>query len=368
MEGGPSQGVSRLFLFAPYYMRDNAAELAMLLALGLFAFAFYALTAGGRRLRQRPPWLLRWVVGRWLARGRVPQHVAFIMDGNRRWARDIGREPLKGHRQGYATMLDVLEHCGEFGVSTASVYAFSIENFKRSADEVNGLMRLATDKFDEACEQKGGLHRNGVRVRVLGDVSLLTPDVRRAVERVQRSTARNPGATLNICLAYTSQQEIEAAAQCSVAGVAEGQLIESDITAGLLGRCMYTDDQPPVDLLVRTSGETRLSDFMLWQTSHAHLEFTQTLWPDFTWWNLLRILLRWRGHAPELAARLARDATLRAARQREADAARVGRGAEGGELEQRLALAERERGERCEKFVHEVRARRQAELVDTTSQ
>jgi undecaprenyl diphosphate synthase len=172
--------------------------------------------------------------------GPVPRHIGFIMDGNRRWAKQHGLQTLEGHNLGYRSMVNVLEHCKELGVEVVTVYAFSIENFKRSQTEVNYLMELAMGKFEEAVSRQGELHRHRVRVRVLGDLSLLSGAVQQACARVMRATSENDGPLLNVCLSYTSREEIGSTVAALVDGVRRGELEADDLDVSLIGRCLYT--------------------------------------------------------------------------------------------------------------------------------
>ena len=235
--------------------------------------------------------------------GPVPRHVAFIMDGNRRWAKQLGVKTLKGHTAGYEAMCGILEHCKDLGVEVVTVYAFSIENFKRDQAEVDYIMDLAMRKFEDAVSETGDLFKHRVRVRVLGDLTLLPRSVREASARITFATAKNDGPICNICLSYTSRQEMAATVRSVVDGVRDGLLEVDDCDVSLLSRAMYTADLPTPELLVRTSGETRLSDFMLWQCASAHLAFTPVLWPSFSWWQLMKILLDFQRHYPTMRAR-----------------------------------------------------------------
>ena len=317
-----------------------------------------------------------------LQRGAVPRHVAIIMDGNRRFsvARGLGRV-AEGHALGYTTMVSVLDWLYDLGVSTVTVYAFSIENFKRPADEVETLMSLARDKLRELASALNSRRAaaRGVRVRVIGDLELLPKGVREAAEAAMAATAHNEGATLNICLSYTARHEIAAAVHtvarqlraekarpetegrppvhgqdsrvhapssacehartrnCKCADVRSCASSDKYVE-DLIERALMTDASEPPDLLLRTSGETRLSDFMLWQVRagaraalalnarprascskltslptrtcacvHARtfplqggfavLVFLDVLWPDFSFRHLLWALLQYQRHS-----------------------------------------------------------------------
>uniref|UniRef100_H2YIH2 Alkyl transferase n=1 Tax=Ciona savignyi TaxID=51511 RepID=H2YIH2_CIOSA len=194
-----------------------------------------------------------------LKTGPIPKHVAFIMDGNRRYAVKKHVERIEGHSQGFDKLAEVLQWCQELGVKEVTVYAFSAENFKRSKEEVNSLMELARSKFERILKEKGKLEELGVRLCIL-----------------------------NVCAAYTSRLEITQAVKDIKWGVEEGLLYENDITERLMDRTLQI---PKVDLLIRTSGEVRLSDFLLWQSSLSYLSFLKHLWPELTVWDFYGAIL-----------------------------------------------------------------------------
>jgi len=225
--------------------------------------------------------------------GRVPKHVAIIMDGNRRFARLKGLPKLEGHKGGFDKLAETLQWCRDLGVTQVTVYAFSIENFKRSAEEVEQLMELATQKFRLLVGEKDKLCEQGVRVRVLGDRARLPTHLQEVIRQAEEVTAGNRAATLNIALSYTGREEI---AQAVRGAVREGQ----PITQQSIESHLYTDSSP--DLLIRTSGETRLSDFLLWQCSHSVLYFTQVLWPDFSLLHLLGAVIFYQRNVSKVEA------------------------------------------------------------------
>ncbi|KAF8940113.1 dehydrodolichyl diphosphate synthase [Dissophora ornata] len=234
--------------------------------------------------------------------GSIPQHVGFIMDGNRRYGRKVHVGNGKGYYLGYETLEEILAVCMEMGVKVVTVYAFSIENFKRPPDQVETLMELAKDKLAELCERSELVNRYGIGIRVLGDVALLPEDVRQVVRRAVDLTKSNNRAILNMCFPYTSREELTMATRSLVSGIEAYELDPSDITTGVLENSLYTRSCPPMDILVRTSGEIRLSDFMLWQSSRTcHVEFIDCYWPEFTFWKLLPILLRYQLRACSIA-------------------------------------------------------------------
>ena len=249
---------------------------------------------------------LRWYHRRalaWAASGGVPTHVAFIMDGNRRFARARKWPVERGHAVGFDALLRCLEWCLELGVKVVTVYAFSQDNFSRAPAEVEALMRLALAKFDEFLVEEGLVMQRGVKVRMWGRPELLPEDVRRAAARVVTRTATNSGeACLNVCFAYSAAEETARAARAVGSAVADGQLLASDVDYALLSQASWLRNDPPPDLLIRTSGETRLSDFMTMHVSRTKLCFLEELWPDLSFWTVLAVVLdwqRWRAAALE---------------------------------------------------------------------
>lgn len=234
--------------------------------------------------------------------GSIPQHIGLIMDGNRRYGRKVHVGNGKGYYLGYETLEEILAVCMEMGVKVVTVYAFSIENFKRPADQVETLMELAKTKLAELCEQSELVRQYGIGIRVLGDTSLLPEDVRKVIRKAVDLTKKNNRAILNMCFPYTSREELTMATRSLVSGIEAHDLNPSDISTSVLEESLYTRSCPPMDILIRTSGEIRLSDFMLWQSSRAcHVEFVDCFWPEFTFWKLLPILLRYQLRAISIA-------------------------------------------------------------------
>ncbi|XP_066494522.1 dehydrodolichyl diphosphate synthase complex subunit DHDDS isoform X2 [Tiliqua scincoides] len=197
--------------------------------------------------------------------GPMPRHIAFIMDGNRRFAEKQKVKKLEGHSQGFAKLTETLQWCLSLGIREVTVYAFSIENFKRSKEEVDGLMELARQKFTRLLEEQENLEKHGVCVRMLGDLTLLPQDIQQLIAKIELTTSRYNSCFLNICLAYTSREEISHAVQELAWGVEQGLLQPSDVSESLIDKCLYSCKSPHPDILIRTSGEVRLSDFLLWQ-------------------------------------------------------------------------------------------------------
>lgn len=205
----------------------------------------------------------------------VPRHLGIIVDGNRRWAREHGLPVYEGHKAGYKVMETVLDAAMDRGVEYVSMYAFSTENWNRPADEVKQLMKLFLWIFKHELEN---LKRHGVRVHVLGSKLRLGKSLLKAIHRAEDETKEYKRGTLLLCLDYGGQQEI---VDTMKQLVAEG-CDPSEITAEQISAKLQRDGVPPVDLIIRTSGEQRLSNFMLWNAAYSELMFTDTKWPDFS--------------------------------------------------------------------------------------
>lgn len=226
--------------------------------------------------------------------GPVPKHLAIIMDGNRRFATKNNIEISKGHLEGFHKLAETLEWCLNLGITEVTVYAFSIENFKRSKKEVDCLMNLAREKFTKLLEEKDLIQKHGVSIRVLGNIQLLPKDVQEIIAEAVNISKNNTRAILNVALAYTSREEMCTAMKEITEGVKSGILKTSDISEDLMGKCLYTGRSPDPDLLIRTSGEVRFSDFLLWQSSFSCLAFVQVLWPEFSVWHLYAAILHYQ--------------------------------------------------------------------------
>ena len=222
----------------------------------------------------------------------VPRHIAIIMDGNGRWAKARGLPRVAGHRQGAEAARKVLRAAGEAGVECLTLYAFSSENWRRPEAEVNDLMGLL--RFYIGAELNA-LHREGIRLKILGDYRAFPSDVANLVDGAVSKTAANQRMTLEIALNYGSRAELAAAAQDLAGCAVAGEISPSDIDEYLIDRSLYTSELPPLDLLIRTSGEVRLSNFLLWQAAYAELLFVDTLWPDFDGDSLRAAIARFAG-------------------------------------------------------------------------
>lgn len=208
----------------------------------------------------------------------VPRHIAIIMDGNGRWARGKGLERLNGHERGAEAVRDCVKGCRELGVDYLTLYAFSTENWQRPKAEVMGLMKLL-ERF--LAKEVPELNAQGVRLQAIGRLSDLPESTRRALEQAIAQTAHNTQLTLILALSYSSRMELVDAVRAIARDAQAGNLDPEAIDTGEVSRRLYTRDYPDPDLLIRTSGEMRLSNFLLWQLSYTEFYITDTLWPDF---------------------------------------------------------------------------------------
>ncbi|EJU00812.1 Di-trans-poly-cis-decaprenylcistransferase [Dacryopinax primogenitus] len=223
-----------------------------------------------------------------LAAGPIPQHIGFIMDGNRRYARHEGKAIKEGHADGFASLQRILECLLKLRVKCVTVYAFAIENFNRTPEEVDALMKLLREKLIEISRKGQLLDQYGVRLNVIGERGMLPQDVQEIAQQVETMTEKTDRAILNICMPYASRNEIAA----SVRVVIDEK--KSGITEHDIDRYLETNARgsPPLDILVRTSGVHRLSDFLLWQSCDTtQIQFTPGYWPDFGLRDLVPIIL-----------------------------------------------------------------------------
>lgn len=203
--------------------------------------------------------------------GQMPRHVAIIMDGNGRWAKKRHLPRALGHKKGVETVRNIVRAAGDFGLEALSLYAFSSENWKRPEDEISDLMGLLRAFIKSDIDE---FTANDVRLKIIGNYKALAPDIIDMIEDALARTAHNTRTTLAVALNYGSQDELVRAANAAAA--------HGTITAEAIEANLDTADLPPLDLLIRTSGEQRLSNFMLWQAAYAEFWFTETLWPDFS--------------------------------------------------------------------------------------
>jgi undecaprenyl diphosphate synthase len=217
---------------------------------------------------------------------RIPYHIAIIMDGNGRWARRRGLPRLAGHRAGVENIRRIIEGCGEFGVKMLTIYAFSTENWQRPEDEVQGLMKILAEVIDERTEE---FHRNGIRLRHLGRLDGLSPLLQEKVRRAMELTANDDKFTLNIAFNYGGRAEIVDAAKRLLAEGCDPAALNEETFA----RYLYIPDLPDPDLVIRTAGEMRLSNFLLWQAAYAEYYCASTFWPDFDKEELRKALVEY---------------------------------------------------------------------------
>jgi undecaprenyl diphosphate synthase len=209
----------------------------------------------------------------------VPSHIAIIMDGNGRWAKEKGMVRLKGHQAGMEALHDIVECCSDLGVSYLTVYAFSTENWKRPAEEVSGIFKLLVRYVAKELKE---LQEKNVQIRLLGNIEPLPSDAKKSVLKAVGDTAENTGLVFNIAINYGGRAEIVRAAKELAKQAAEGVLDPGDIDEALFASQMYTADMPDPDLIIRTGGELRLSNFLTWQSAYSEIYVTDTYWPDFT--------------------------------------------------------------------------------------
>ncbi len=221
------------------------------------------------------------------ALGSLPQHVAVIMDGNGRWAKQRGLPRVEGHRNGVESVRAIVRAAGEVGIKYLTLYAFSVENWNRPKDEVDTLMKyLARFLKNEI----GELNRNNVRLEAIGQIWRLPEAVQQQLEKTKAALAKNNGLTLVLALSYGGRTELVEAVRAIAAKTKSGALDPAEINERLIAEHLYTRHYPDPDLLIRTSGEMRVSNFLLWQISYAELVVTQVLWPDFRKAQLIEAL------------------------------------------------------------------------------
>lgn len=207
-----------------------------------------------------------------------PRHIAFIMDGNGRWAQRRSLPRSAGHAAGTEALREIIKACDEFQIEVMSIYAFSTENWNRPADEVSALMKLITKYFLSEIDE---LHEKGVRIKILGELDRFPEEQREALEKAMQRTKDNQGLKLNIALNYGGRAEIVRAAKAISDKCIKGEMQIENIDYDVISAEMYTSGDPDVDLLIRTSGDMRLSNFLLWQTWYAEIIFNPLCWPDY---------------------------------------------------------------------------------------
>jgi undecaprenyl diphosphate synthase len=208
----------------------------------------------------------------------LPRHIAVIMDGNGRWAKKRNLPRLAGHKAGRESVRTVVRTCAKLGISVLSLYTFSLENWRRPKREVNGLMRFLKEVLHSEYLE---LKENNIRLRAMGRLDLLPGGTRKALNDTIDKLSGNNGMILNLCLSYSGRAEIADAARALARAVGEGKMNPDEIDEKTFSAYLYSADLPDPDLLVRTSGELRISNFLLWQLAYAEIVVTEVLWPDF---------------------------------------------------------------------------------------
>jgi undecaprenyl diphosphate synthase len=224
-------------------------------------------------------------------RKRLPVHIAIIMDGNGRWAMEKGLSRIAGHRAGVSSVREIVKLCSELGIKVLTLYAFSTENWKRSKVEVRAIMSLLRIFLKKEIME---LNTNNVKLMAIGRLSKLPSPVLKELKNCMRITHRNTGLILNLALNYGGRAEIIDGIKKLVSGMQKDKCSISDLDENLFSRCLYTSELPDPDLLIRTSGEMRVSNFLLWQISYAEMWNTPVLWPDFSREELLRAIAEYQ--------------------------------------------------------------------------
>jgi len=219
----------------------------------------------------------------------IPHHIAIIMDGNRRFAREFGLSPIEGHVRGKDKLEEVMEWCLELGIKILTVYAFSTENLNREPSEVDYLLSMFEENFYKLGDDER-IHKHGIKLTVLGQKELLPEKVRKAIEYAELKSASYSNYYYNIAIAYGSRQEIIEAIKNIAQEVRDGKLRIDQIDENLVSKFLYTADFPDPDLILRTSGEERISNFLLWQIAYSELYFTDVYWPGFRKVDFLRAI------------------------------------------------------------------------------
>ena len=232
---------------------------------------------------------------------KLPRHVAIIMDGNGRWAKKHKLNVAMGHRQGVETLREIIRHTDDLKIQALTIYAFSTENWNRSKEEVAALMQLILDFFKSEIDE---LDEKNVRILILGDKAVFPDKQREVLIAAENRTADNTGLTLNICLNYGGRAEIVRAAKSIAEDVQAGRLSLDSVNEQTISDRLYTATQPDVDLMIRTSGEMRLSNFLLYQCAYAEFLFPKVLWPDFTVQDYDEALLAYGGRERRFGGRL----------------------------------------------------------------
>ncbi len=232
---------------------------------------------------------------------KLPRHVAIIMDGNGRWAKKHKLNVAMGHRQGVETLREVIRHTDDLKIEALTIYAFSTENWNRSKEEVGALMQLILDFFKSEIDE---LMEKNVRILILGEKDVFPDKQREVLIEAEQRTGKNTGLTLNICLNYGGRAELVRAAKSIVEDVQSGKLSLDSVSEQTISDKLYTAGQPDVDLMIRTSGEMRLSNFLLYQCAYAEFLFPKVLWPDFSVQDYDEALMAYGGRERRFGGRL----------------------------------------------------------------
>lgn len=219
---------------------------------------------------------------------KLPRHIAIIMDGNGRWAQEKGEDRLYGHLHGVESVRNIVEGAAELGIEYLTLYAFSTENWNRPEEEVSGLMEILVDTIREEVPT---LNKNNIKLHVIGDMAMLPPNANKELQEAIKETAANTGLNLIMALSYSSRWEIVNAIKNIAVDVEAGKISAQSITQQTLQQYLCTQPFPDPELMIRTSGEYRISNFLLFQLAYAELYFTNTLWPDFRKENLYQAIL-----------------------------------------------------------------------------
>ena len=220
-------------------------------------------------------------------RDKLPEHIAIIMDGNGRWAKKKGNERIFGHKNGVRAVRDTVEAAAELGVRYLTLYAFSTENWNRPRTEIDALMSLLVSTLDKETDN---LMENNIKLMAIGDIDNLPNKVKRHLQKAIQRTSGNNGMKLILALSYSARWEILDALKSIVSKIEAGELTSDELNCDLITNILQTRDIPDPELLIRTSGEFRVSNFLLWQIAYSELYFTDTLWPDFTKEDLYRAI------------------------------------------------------------------------------
>ena len=210
---------------------------------------------------------------------KMPEHIGIIMDGNRRWAKSKGMPAGLGHKQGAKTLENIIRYANKIGLKYITVFAFSTENWKRTEEEVNGLMMLLQNYLDDYSKRAD---TENIKVRVIGDITVLSEGMKKSISKCIERTKNNTGITFNIALNYGGRDEIIKVTQKIAEKVKDGEIDISEIGEKVIEEHLYTANYPNPDLIIRTSGEMRLSGFLMWQSIYSELYFIEKNWPDFT--------------------------------------------------------------------------------------